>query len=446
MPTHTRVLVVDGEGAEATGLRHLLSAAGYEISHAASADRALDQLERTGADVVLLALDLVGLEGVTRLAGVAGGAQLVLLVPAERHAEGRAALRLGALDLVYRADDIDAVLFAVERAAQEGLLRREVAMLRARVSDVASEALIGRSAAMTRVRELIGRAAASRMTVLVTGEPGTGKDVVARLVHDLSDRAGRPYVTVSCSGVDAEALEAELFGTPRDEIGGGGAGRGLFEEARGGTLVLDDVVGLPAALRTRLARVLAERSVRRVGAVDAVPVDVRLVLTARDQADGTSPLSGDDAIGRLNVLPIALPPLRERRSDVPQLVQHFRARLARETKAELPALANDAMMGLLGHQWPGNVRELEHWVERAAFTPGPTRLSAADTAPGGTAFGEHGDAPTLEVLERRYILYVLDQEDGHQSRAAERLGIDRRTLYRKLKQYRDEGVSFKQAI
>jgi DNA-binding NtrC family response regulator len=297
---------------------------------------------------------------------------------------------------------------------------------------------------MARVRELIGRAASSRMTVLVTGEPGTGKDVVARLVHDLSDRAGRPYVTVSCSGVDADALEAELFGAHRED--GGPARRGLFEEARGGTLVLDDVTGLPPTLRARLAQVLAERSVRRVGTDEVVPVDVRLVLTARDQRNGKSPLGNDDAIDRLNVLPIALPPLRERRSDVPQLVQHFRARLARETKSALPPLASDAMMGLLGHQWPGNVRELEHWVERAAFTPGATRLSAADTARESTTFGNHDDGPTLDVLERRYILHVLDQEDGHQSRAAERLGIDRRTLYRKLKQYRDEGALFKQAI
>jgi DNA-binding NtrC family response regulator len=170
------------------------------------------------------------------------------------------------------------------------------------------------------------------------------------------------------------------------------------------------------------------------------------VLTARDEAEGRSPLGSDGTIGRLNVLPIALPPLRERRSDIPLLVQHFRARLARETKSELSELASDVMIGLLGHQWPGNVRELEHWVERAAFTPGPTRLSAADSASGSSAFGDHEDAPTLEVLERRYILHVLDQEDGHQSRAAERLGIDRRTLYRKLKQYREEGASFKQAI
>jgi len=172
MPTHTRVLVVDGEGTEATGLRHLLSAAGYEISHAPTTERALAQLERAGADVVLLALDVVGLPGVAQVAGIAGGAQLVLLVTNEERTAGRAALRLGAFDLVHRGDDIEAMFFAVERAAREGLLRREVAMLRARVGDVAAESLVGRSSAMSSVRELIGRAAASRMTVPVAcGRP-----------------------------------------------------------------------------------------------------------------------------------------------------------------------------------------------------------------------------------------------------------------------------------
>ncbi|MDB4899781.1 MAG: Response regulator of zinc sigma-54-dependent two-component system, partial [Gemmatimonadetes bacterium] len=173
MASHTRVLVVDAERSEGRALHHLLAAAGYETTQVSGADEAIAHLERAGADVVLLGFALVGLQGVTRLAGAAGGAQLVLMVREDEHANGREALRLGAFDLVRRDESIDGVLFAVERAAQEGTLRRELAMLRARVSDAAEGALIGRSGAMTRVRELIGRAAASRMTVLVTGEQGT---------------------------------------------------------------------------------------------------------------------------------------------------------------------------------------------------------------------------------------------------------------------------------
>ena len=450
MPVHTRVLVVDAETPDALALRHLLAAAGYETSQASTTDDALDTLERVGADVVLLAFEAVGLHGVTLLGGATGasaGAQIVLYAQSQDSEAARDGLRLGAYDVVTRGGDTDTLLFAIERAARSGAMLHELAHLRSRVGEAAQQALIGRSAAMARVRELIGRAAASRMTVLVTGEAGSGKDVVARLVHDLSDRAARPYVTVRCSGVDGRLLEEELFGV----MGPGGtlARCGLFEEARGGTLVLDEVTDLPYALRERLARVLAERAVRRVAIGDLVPVDVRLILTAREHLEH-APLftSGDELIGRLNVLPIALPPLRERRSDIPLLVHHFRGRMARELGVELPPIGSDGMMPLLGHQWPGNVRELEHWAEREAYAPAAVRSSIASSAgDAGDDFALPGAGEwTLEELERRYILHVLDQEDGHQSKAAERLGIDRRTLYRKLKQYRDEGVELKQAI
>ncbi len=451
MPVHTRVLVVDTEGPAASGLRHLLTAAGYESSHAIDTDHALDTLERASTDVVLLGLGVAGLHGLTLLAsasGAASGAQIVLLAGPDDGALVRDGLRLGAFDSVARGGDTDTLLFAVERAAREGVLRRELAMLRARSSDASATSLVGRSGAMIRVRELIGRAAASRMTVLVTGEEGTGKDVVARLVHDLSDRAARPFVTIACNGTDGMALEVELFGSGR--TAGGLARCGLFEEARGGTLVLDEVSDVPHSLRVRLARVLAERAIRRVGAGDLVPVDVRLVMTARESLD-VEPMftSGDELLGRLNVLPISLPPLRERRSDIPLLVQHFRSRLARESGDERPPLSTDALMPLMGREWPGNVRELEHWVERSAYGTGGA--PAPDEARGGHV--DHDRFASLESarwsldeLERRYILHVLDQEEGHQSNAADRLGIDRRTLYRKLKQYRDEGMELRQAI
>ncbi len=451
MPIHTRVLVVDAEGPEASGLRHLLSAAGYEASHATSTDQALDSLERQATDVVLLGVGMAGLHGVTLLAaapGAAGGAQILVLAGPDDGVLVRDALRLGAFDSIMRGGDTDTLLFAVERAAREGVLRRELAMLRARSSDQANEAFIGRSGAMIRVRELIGRAAASRMTVLVTGEAGTGKDVVARLVHDLSDRSARPFVTIACNNTAANALEGELFGTGRSA--GGLARCGLFEEARGGTLVLDEVSDVPHSLRVRLARVLAERAIRRVGAGDLVPVDVRLVMTAREQLDDEPMFtSGEELLGRLNVLPISLPPLRERRSDIPLLVQHFRARLGRETGTALSPLSADALMPLLGREWPGNVRELEHWVERSAYAMSGERIP--DGASGEQSYDDRFSSLesarwSLEELERRYILHVLDQEEGHQSNAADRLGIDRRTLYRKLKQYRDEGVELRQAI
>jgi two-component system response regulator HydG len=438
MSQHTRVLLVDGDGASATALLQLLGPAGYETSHAATLDAGVELLSRWGADVLLHSLDTGGLAGVARLAGAAPEAELVLLAGAGQLPMAREGLRLGACDIVERARDLDSFLFALERASREGRLRREVATLRARVQAAAPESLVGRSASMMQVHELVGRAAASRVPVLVTGEAGTGKDVVARLVHDLSDRAGRPFLTVRCQGADPATLEMELFGRGRS---------GLFEAARGGTLVLDEVFSTAPQLRARIVAVMTDRVVIRDGADAPVPIDARVVLTAHTDASGP-PLGGLDLVlGDHPFLSIALPPLRERRSDIPLLVRHFRGRAAGDTDVALPALAAETMSSLMGHQWPGNVRELEHWVERIAYAASGESPATATSRVGPGGELAHLDAAhlTLEALERKYILHVLSQERGHQSRAAERLGIDRRTLYRKLKEYRDESAPVQQA-
>ena len=432
MTSPTRVLIVDADGTGAPALVQLLAAAGFETSHAAGVDRAVDMLLRSGTDVVLLALGRPGLRGVSQLAAAAGDAQLVLFAPPGQEATAREGLRLGACDVVAHDRDMNALLHALERAAHEARLRREVAALRARLGEETEKALVGRSEGMRRVRELVGSAASTRRTVLITGESGTGKDVVARLVHELSDRVGRPFVVVRCSDGGEAALEAELFG---DERGG------LLETARGGTLVLDDIAAFPRPLRERLARLLAERVVHRSGANGAVQVDVRLVLTARaTEHEGDTVAS---LFGERNALQIALPPLRDRRTDIPLLVQHFRARIAKDAGMELPAITPQMMTPLLGHQWPGNVRELEMWVERLAYTPSTAASSSPSVLePAGpsTDFARLDAARvTLEELERRYVLHIYELERGHQRRCADRLGIDRRTLYRKLKEYREDG-------
>lgn len=426
--TATRVLIVDADGARAPALLQLLATAGFETRHAAGIERAADLLLREGADVVLLTLGRPGLRGFSQLVAAAGDAQVVLFAPPGQEDTARDGLGLGACDVVDHSRDMNSLLFALERAAHEARLRREVTALRARLGDEAQQSLVGRSEPMRAVRELIGRAAATRRTVLITGEPGTGKDVVARLLHQLSDRAGRPFITVRCTDSGAAALEAELFGGDRG---------GLLERARGGTLVLDDVPALPDALRDRLGRLLAERVVHRAGSDDGVQVDVRLVFTSRSSAmDHSAPA----LFGERNVLPIALPPLRERRMDIPLLVQHFRARITAETGMELPQVTPQMMAPLLAHQWTGNVRELETWVERLAYS------TSVDAAPSLAPVGPSADFArldaarvTLEELERRYVLHVYELEHGHQRRCAERLGIDRRTLYRKLKEYREGG-------
>jgi DNA-binding NtrC family response regulator len=448
MHTHARLLLVADEGPDTAALRQHLASAGHDVVLASSIDEAARRVAHGEADVAIVVHASHGLPDLERLVGAASGGPGTSFVVVARGASAgsvREATRLGACEVVDRAAGHDALSLAVERAVRDGQVARELAMLRARVGDAADQALVGRSSAMSRVRELVGRAAGSRAPVLITGEAGTGKDAVARLVHDLSPRASRPCVTVRCGDADPRALELELFGhvaTDREP-----ARAGLLEEARGGTVVLDDASAMPAALRAQLARATATRTTCRIGGSASLPADVRLILTSRTGTDGNSGTSHDDLLARFNAMPIILPPLRERRSDIPQLVQHFRRRFAAEQGIELAALSPDEMLPLLGHDWAGNVRELEHWVERTALASSadhPKRGSERSDA--GLAGLDLGTArATLEQLERAYILHVLAQESGHQSRAAVRLGIDRRTLYRKLKQYRSEDGGMKRA-
>jgi DNA-binding NtrC family response regulator len=432
--TMARVLLAAaGEGRGGAGLAEQLEAAGHEVVRVADAEELERRLARGESDVVVVDDTVAG--ALAKLVSVQcpeSAAAFVVVVESSTATMGRELRRAGATDVVDRSAEDDALAHAVERAARDVRLRRELAMLRARIGDAARHALIGRSSAMTLVRELVGRAAASRAAVLITGEPGTGKDTVAQLVHDLSDRASRPFVTVRCAGAEQGALERELFGTAGSD--GLRARAGLLEQARGGTVVLDDADTLGAALRTQLARTAIAREVRRVGAAEATPVDARLVLTCRSGANSAAQDAVEDLIARFNALVIELPPLRERRSDIPQLVQHFRGRLATEQGVDLEPLSPEAMLPLLGHEWSGNVRELQHWVERAALASRAEQPRGGATALPGVDLG--GARATLDELERAYILHVLHLERGHQSRAAVRLGIDRRTLYRKLKQYR----------
>lgn len=432
MLTIARVLLAGEEEPSLLALQQVLESAGHTVSHTTTSADAARRIGAGDADVVVLAHDV--LPALDRLMEAQCGtapASFVVVGRGVTAAFARDALRAGATEVVDAGADEHALLVAVERAVRDAQVKRELAMLRARIGDSAREALIGRSAAMTHLRDLVGRAAASRAPVVVTGEAGTGKDVVARLVHDLSERAARPLVTVRCAGADPESLERELFGRAAGD--GVRARAGLLEAARGGTIVLEDAPALPASLRAQVARASATRTSRRVGASDAISIDARLVLTAR-VSGAESDAAIEDLIGRFNALVIDVPPLRERRSDIPQLVQHFRQRLAAEQGLDLAPLSPDELLPLLGREWTGNVRELEHWVERSALVARAEHPRAGSGALPGIDLSSA--LATLEQLERAYILHVLALESGHQSRTALRLGIDRRTLYRKLKEYR----------
>ena len=428
MLPETRVLVLDADEARARSLVELLGPAGFVAS-----SQRLGVAPTVVPDVTLLSMNVIEPGTVARVAAALPDADLVVLAECRPQPLAHEAMRAGASDVVERVAGAEVILAAIERAAANGRNRRELAALRARVGDEARSALVGQSPAMTLVRELVGRAAGSRRMVLVTGEAGAGKSTVARLVHELSDRAARPFVVARCEGVDAASLEAELFGVERE---------GLLETARGGTLVLDEAGTLPRGLWTRVSAAIGERAIHRDDLSNGAAVDVRLVLTVRTSAHDAGPHAGALLDDR-QMLPINLPPLRERRRDIPLLVQHFRERAAQGRGAP-PAIGSETMTPLLAHEWPGNVRELEHWVERIGLAANGKESTAprrAVVGPGAEFASIDEARLTLDALERRYILHVLAQESGHQSRAADRLGIDRRTLYRKLKEYRDDGVN-----
>ncbi|MFI5280964.1 MAG: sigma-54-dependent transcriptional regulator [Gemmatimonadales bacterium] len=453
LPAHRRVLVVEDDRVVRDLLETVLTEAGYVTTLAASGEQALEALGKQVFDAVILDLNLPGIKGMDILhAGPSLQAETPFVVLSAQGSIDSAveAMKLGAFDYITKPFRVDELLLALDRAHADTALRREVAQLRRQVQSGAVGAqMVGRSAPMEHVRDLVARVAPSRATVLITGETGTGKEVVARLVHALSPRAERAFLAVNCAAIPETLLEAELFGHMKGAFTGAIAtNRGLMEEASGSTLFLDEIGAISLNIQVKLLRVLQERTIMRVGGREPIAVDARIVAaTNRDLGDEVrAGRFREDLYYRLNVVPIRIPALRERPEDIPLLAAHFLRRAANDNGVEAPSIPPGTMQRLMAHQWPGNVRELENFIERAVIMGAGARTIVFDPDAGLQAAQGIG-APkdgrnghwNLEQLERSYILAVLDEVGGHQARAAEVLGIDRRTLYRKLKQYRADG-------
>jgi DNA-binding NtrC family response regulator len=360
------------------------------------------------------------------------------------------AMKLGAFDYLRKPLRTDELKIVIRRALDTRQLLREVAGLRRDLPGTFNRLIIGRSGSMRQAIDLVQRVAPTRATVLITGETGTGKELVARAVHDLSDRSRRSFVAVNCSALPESLLESELFGHVRGAFTGAvQSRRGLFEEAAGGTLFLDEISTISPAIQVKLLRVLQERAIKRVGGREAIQVDFRLLAaTNTDLSKLVS--AGDfreDLFYRLNVFPIWVPPLRERKADLPLLANYFRLRFAEENRLEPPGLSDDTLARMAAYSWPGNIRELENFIERSVIMYPGARTIPFDLPPGETATAEEtvlaeaGEGSwDLDHLEREYILRVLDRAHWHQGAAAKILGVNRRTLYRKIKRYREQGI------
>ncbi len=449
-----RVLVVEDEEIVRDVLLKVLTDEGYRVDAVETGEEGLKALDNQLYDLVLLDLNLPGMHGLNVLSAAPAtqtDAQFIVMTAFGTVDTAVEAMRLGAYDYINKPFRTEELLLTLKRAREEADLRREVAQLRRRASEKGPGAkMVGRSAPMQRLFDLMERVAPTRATVLITGETGTGKELVARGVHDLSDRARRPFVAINCSALPETLLESELFGHMKGSFTGAiQSKRGLFEEAGGGTLFLDEISTVSPAIQVKLLRVLQERKVKRVGGREQIPVDFRLLAaTNRDLAELVEKGEfREDLFYRLNVFPIEVPDLRSRREDIPVLANYFRLRFAEENGVEPPDIPPETLSRMMAYDWPGNVRELENFVERAVIMHAGAKSIPFDPP---QALGRRPERDVLsrarserwdlERLEREYILECLEATHWHQGEAAEILGINRRTLYRKLKKYREEGL------
>jgi DNA-binding NtrC family response regulator len=459
-----RILVVDDDSASRGLMEHILDGEGHAVTavaDGAEAKQLLAEEEKRGGDgydAVVSDIRMNDVDGLELLDWVREHAveTPVLLVTAFGNVDGAVdAIRRGAYDYIAKPYDVTAIKLVVDRALRHRRLSAENRRLKREIREKYSlQNVVGRSEAMLQVYKTAARVALTDATVLVVGESGTGKELVARAIHTASNRASGAFIAVDCGAIAEGVLESELFGHARGSFTGAtGARRGLFEEAASGTIFLDEIGDIGSRIQSQLLRVLQEGEIRRVGESQPLKVDTR-VVAATNKELGDYARQGkfrEDLFYRLNVVTIRLPPLRDRREDIPLLAEHFAGKHAGARGATLTTAAREALMA---YNWPGNVRELENAVARAlALNPSGTILiddlpepvrAAAQTrgAPVATAAPSGPDAPpadpiladrpSLDELTRRYAERVLRELGGNKTRAAEALGIDRKTLSRLL--------------
>jgi DNA-binding NtrC family response regulator len=354
------------------------------------------------------------------------------------------AMKLGAYDYLPKPFKLAELQVAVQKALQEGALRREVARLRQAIGrEYQFGNIIGKSKAMQENFDLIRRIADTATNVLITGESGTGKELVAKAIHYNSPRKDRPYIPVNSAAIPETLLESELFGHVRGAFTDAKTDRvGLFEKADGGTLLLDEISELPLSLQAKLLRVLQDKEVRRVGSDQSVKLDVRVIAASNLDLDEEIKLRRfrSDLFYRLNVIHIHIPPLRERRDDILLLAHHFLKKYQQETGKSVTGISESALSLLMRHPWPGNIRELENAIERAVILARGDQIMPEDL-PSSVTGGQDDyvildkaleQSLTLNELEGEYITRVLERTGGNKARTAQILGIDRKTLYRKL--------------
>jgi two-component system, NtrC family, response regulator AtoC len=451
------ILIVDDDDDTAVLLRDSLRKRGYDVDSVNSAQQCLERLRTDPADVVVTDVQMSGMSGIDLCVELRQ--RYPDLLPLVLTGQGGldtaiAAIRAGAYDFITKPVKVDALAIAVQRAVEHLSLQREVQRLRKDAHrEMPIDGIAGGSPAIRETIEMIRRVSDSDATVLVTGESGTGKELVARALHRLSPRGGEPFVAVNCAAMPAPLLESELFGHVRGAFTDAKRSRaGLFVQAGAGTIFLDEIGEMPIEMQVKLLRVLQERKVRPVGGDEEVPFEARVVTaTNRDlETEVEEKRFREDLFYRINVVAIPVPPLRARAGDILLLAQYFLKKIAGRTNKPVQGISGPAARLLMDYDWPGNVRELENSMERAVALCRLDEITVDDLP---AKVQEHqsskivittespGELITLDEMERRYVRQVLNAVGGNKTHAARILGIDRRSLYRRLEEPRHESKS-----
>ena len=450
-----KIWVVDDDPAIRELLTFMVTEAGYEVDAFASG---AEVLASSGAapDAILLDLMMPEVDGVEVLKEISRRhPKLPVIMVTADHDVQRAVevTKLGAHDYLTKPIDQERLLTTLGNALSHGRLEKEVARLKEELSDrFHLRSIVGSSAAMRKVYDQIEKVLESEITVFIAGESGTGKELVAKAIHYASLRSDGPFIDVNCAAIPEGLQESELFGHEKGAFTGAVATHlGKFERASGGTIFLDEVGEMSASAQARLLRVLQERVLQRVGGTETIELDVRVISASNRDLEKMVEEGSfrQDLFYRLVVFPIALPPLRDRREDIPLLVEHFLEKYARDAGKRVTRVEAKAMDAMTSHGWPGNVRELENVIHRTLLVSSGLELTFEDLPPGigadqaagvsdartAAAAGGGGETLNLEQIERETILRALEQNEGNLSDVARQLGIGRSTLYRKLEQY-----------
>ncbi len=445
-PFAARVLVVDDNGPARESMADVLRAAGYEVAICASGQEAVNWLDRHQAELVLTDLQMPGMTGLELLREARRKREDLQVVVITAHgtvSTAVEAMRLGAFDFIEKPFDAKQLEAVVERALTSETVVPRAASPQRSADSTGEDLLIGSSPAMTRLKQQVQRIAATDETVLIVGESGTGKELVARMLHARSARAGRPLVSLNCPALSPQLMESELFGHERGAFTGADARRiGRFELAEGGTILLDEVTEVDLPLQAKLLRVLQERTYERVGSSQTLHVDVRVLATTnRDLRQAVA--AGEfreDLFFRLAVVPLEVPPLRERRADIVELARHFLDAAASRLQCPPLEFSPDALDLLTQYHWPGNVRELENLMKRVTVLCDAPVVTADQLCPWLLAESQHSNerlpiGTSLQEMERQLIEATLEHYGGHRERTAQALGIGVRTLANKLRSY-----------